>query len=100
PVLGGRRDHRRPRARLLVCPRILTSRARARSYAASLGETRNTCGSSKALAFELLRAHSQRTGRKLAEVADAVVESHLLLLPPAVSRLPATRGGRRPRNDT
>jgi len=34
-------------------------------------------------AFELLREHSQRNGRKLAEVADAVVESHLLLLPSA-----------------
>ncbi len=33
-------------------------------------------------AFELLREHSQRTGRKLAEVADSVVESHLLLAPP------------------
>jgi response regulator NasT len=34
-------------------------------------------------AFELLRDHSQRSGRKLAEVAEAVVESHLLLLPAA-----------------
>jgi response regulator NasT len=34
-------------------------------------------------AFELLRAHSQRTGRKLVDVADAVVESHLLLVPHA-----------------
>jgi AmiR/NasT family two-component response regulator len=33
-------------------------------------------------AFEMLRDHSQRTGRKLADVAAAVVESHLLLLPP------------------
>ena len=33
-------------------------------------------------AFEMLRAHSQRNGRKLADVADAVVESHLLLVPP------------------
>jgi response regulator NasT len=33
-------------------------------------------------AFELLREHSQRTGHKLVDVADAVVESHLLL-PPA-----------------
>ena len=32
-------------------------------------------------AFELLRSHSQRNGRKLIDVADAVVESHLLLLP-------------------
>lgn len=33
-------------------------------------------------AFQLLRDHSQRNGRKLAEVAEAVVESHLLLLLP------------------
>jgi AmiR/NasT family two-component response regulator len=32
-------------------------------------------------AFELLRTHSQRNGRKLIDVAEAVVESHLLLLP-------------------
>lgn len=32
-------------------------------------------------AFSLLRDHSQHTGRKLADVADAVVQSHLLLLP-------------------
>jgi len=30
-------------------------------------------------AFELLRRHSQRTGRKVSDVAEAVVESHLLL---------------------
>src|SRR6478752_2544998 len=34
------------------------------------------------LAFERLRDHSQHNGRKLADVAAAVVESHLLLLPP------------------
>ena len=38
-------------------------------------------------AFEMLRSHSQRNGRKLIDVADAVVESHLLLLRPTV---PAT----------
>jgi response regulator NasT len=32
-------------------------------------------------AFEMLRDHSQHGGRKLADVAAAVVESHLLLLP-------------------
>ncbi len=32
-------------------------------------------------AFEMLRDHSQQNGRKLADVAKAVVESHLLLLP-------------------
>ncbi len=34
------------------------------------------------MAFEMLRGHSQHNGRKLVDVADAVVESHLLLLPP------------------
>ncbi len=34
-------------------------------------------------AFQRLRDHSQHNGRKLADVASAVVESHLLLLPPA-----------------
>jgi two-component system, response regulator / RNA-binding antiterminator len=33
-------------------------------------------------AFILLRDHSQHNGRKLSDVAAAVVESHLLLLPP------------------
>jgi AmiR/NasT family two-component response regulator len=33
-------------------------------------------------AFEMLREHSQHNGRKLIDVAEAVVESHLLLLPP------------------
>jgi response regulator NasT len=32
-------------------------------------------------AFEMLREHSQPNGRKLSDVAAAVVESHLLLLP-------------------
>jgi response regulator NasT len=40
-------------------------------------------------AFEMLRTHSQRNGRKLVDVAEAVVESHLLLLPPAA---PTTSG--------
>jgi response regulator NasT len=34
-------------------------------------------------AFELLRDQSQRTGRKVFDVAQAVVESHLLLVPPS-----------------
>ena len=33
-------------------------------------------------AFELLRAQSQRSGTKLFDVATAVLESHLLLVPP------------------
>ena len=32
-------------------------------------------------AFGMLRDHSQRSGQKLAEVAAAIVASHLLLLP-------------------
>jgi AmiR/NasT family two-component response regulator len=32
-------------------------------------------------AFEMLRSHSQANGRKLVNVAQAIVESHLLLLP-------------------
>ena len=32
-------------------------------------------------AFELLRQHSRHNGRKLIDVAEAIVESHLLLLP-------------------
>jgi AmiR/NasT family two-component response regulator len=34
-------------------------------------------------AFEILREHSQNNGRKLSDVAAAIVESHLLLLPAA-----------------
>ena len=33
-------------------------------------------------AFEMLRDHSQHTGRKLVDIAQAIVDSHLLLLPP------------------
>jgi AmiR/NasT family two-component response regulator len=45
-------------------------------------------------AFDMLRDHSQRNGRKLVDVAQAIVESHLLLLPtapepPAVFEQPA-----------
>jgi AmiR/NasT family two-component response regulator len=32
-------------------------------------------------AFDMLRDHSQHNGRKVADVAQAIVESHLLLLP-------------------
>jgi hypothetical protein len=35
--------------------------------------------------FELLRTHSQRTGRKLHDFATAVLDSHLLLTPRAAS---------------
>jgi AmiR/NasT family two-component response regulator len=33
-------------------------------------------------AFEMLRSHSQHNGRKVVDVAEAIVESHLLLMPP------------------
>ncbi len=33
-------------------------------------------------AFELMRSQSQRTGQKLFDIAKAVVDSHLLLVPP------------------
>jgi two-component system, response regulator / RNA-binding antiterminator len=39
-------------------------------------------------AFELLRDHSRRNGRKLIEVAEAIVESHLLLVPATGSPSP------------
>jgi len=38
-------------------------------------------------AFEMLRNHSQHNGHKLTSVAAAVVDSHLLLLPP-LTQLP------------
>jgi response regulator NasT len=39
-------------------------------------------GTDSAHAFELLRDQSQRSGRKLADVAQSIVDSHLLLTPP------------------
>jgi AmiR/NasT family two-component response regulator len=39
-------------------------------------------------AFDMLRDHSQHNGRKVADVAEAIVESHLLLLPPATDAPP------------
>src|SRR5512133_1733059 len=39
-------------------------------------------GIDEGTAFEMLKSHSQHNGRRVADVADAVVESHLLLLPP------------------
>jgi ANTAR domain len=42
-------------------------------------------------AFELLRDHSQHNGRKLIDVAEAVVESHLLLAPQAMHEDSSTR---------
>jgi two-component system, response regulator / RNA-binding antiterminator len=43
-------------------------------------------------AFDMLRGHSQHNGHKLVDVAQAIVESHLLLLPPLQQRERALRG--------
>lgn len=42
-------------------------------------------GIEEARAFQMLKSHSQRNGRRVVDIADAVVESHLLLLSPARS---------------
>src|SRR5204863_10034911 len=42
-------------------------------------------------AFEMLRGHSQHNGRKVVDVAQAIVEGHLLLVSPADPA--ATRAG-------
>ena len=44
-------------------------------------------------AFEMLRAHSQHNGHKVVDVAHAIVESHLLLVPPVVPHAPASTPG-------
>jgi AmiR/NasT family two-component response regulator len=42
-------------------------------------------------AFEMLRTHSQRNGHKVVDVAEAIVDSHLLLLSPLPERQPPAR---------
>jgi response regulator NasT len=42
-------------------------------------------------AFDLLRAHSQQNSRKVSDVAAAVIESHLLLIPASQPGGPADR---------
>ena len=49
---------------------------------------RHAIGADKA--FDMLRDHSQHNGRKLVDVAEAIVESHLLLLPPLAQAPPMT----------
>jgi AmiR/NasT family two-component response regulator len=44
-------------------------------------------------AFEMLRTHSQHNGRKLVDVAEAIVDSHLLLLPPMTAQAPPSLDG-------
>ena len=43
-------------------------------------------------AFKMLRAHSQRNGDKVADVATAIINSHLLLVPSGRDELTLTRG--------
>jgi hypothetical protein len=38
-------------------------------------------------AFAMLRDHSQHNGSKVADVAAAIVDSHLLLIPPALTQV-------------
>jgi AmiR/NasT family two-component response regulator len=45
-------------------------------------------------AFELLRDHSQHNGRKLVDVAQAIVDSYLLLPPPPSAEAAAAESGR------
>jgi AmiR/NasT family two-component response regulator len=47
-------------------------------------------GASDSIAFEMLRDHSQHTGRKLFDIAQAVLDSHLLLLATPVANPPET----------
>ena len=51
-------------------------------------------------AFEMLRSHSQHNGRKLVDVAEAIVESHLLLLPPLAQPKIAAEGSTHARAGT
>jgi hypothetical protein len=44
----------------------------------------------------MLRAHSQHNGSKLSDIAAAVVESHLLLLPPPTLQPNAITDGNAP----
>jgi AmiR/NasT family two-component response regulator len=44
-------------------------------------------------AFEMLRTHSQHYGRKIVNVAEAVVESHLLLMPAPPAQAPQSMDG-------
>jgi AmiR/NasT family two-component response regulator len=43
-------------------------------------------------AFEMLRDHSQHNGRKVVDVAQAIVDSHLLLLQPPTEPTAAELG--------
>lgn len=41
-------------------------------------------GANESVAFEMLRDHSQHTGRKLVDIAQAILDSHILLSPARV----------------
>jgi AmiR/NasT family two-component response regulator len=45
-------------------------------------------------AFDMLRDHSQHNGRKVVDVAQAIVDSHLLLPPPALAEPAAAESSR------
>jgi AmiR/NasT family two-component response regulator len=45
-------------------------------------------------AFDMLRDHSQHNGRKVVDVAQAIVDSHLLLPPPALTEAAAAESSR------
>ena len=47
-------------------------------------------GASDSVAFDMLRDHSQHTGRKLFDIAQAVLDSHRLLVPAPVATHPKT----------
>jgi response regulator NasT len=47
-------------------------------------------------AFELLRSHSQRDGRKLVDIAEAVTQTHLILTPKPPSASDKDTDGRPP----
>jgi hypothetical protein len=52
-------------------------------------------------AFEMLRDHSQHNGRRLADIAAAIIDSHLLLPPPPLPRpsnVQQQTGGKRAAN--
>ncbi len=49
-------------------------------------------------AFEMLRTHSQHNGRKLVDIAEAIVDSHRLLLPPPAAETSPSLDGAKDRS--
>jgi hypothetical protein len=62
--------------------RLLTSVVSKDSARGRLFPTRRLDSATPFLEEQMLRDHSQHNGRKVIDVAEAIVESHLLLLPP------------------